>query len=33
MDPKKGELHLLQLEPVREGSTSKKELIERAFSD
>ena len=32
-DPKKGELHLLQLERVREGSTSKKELIEILQND
>ena len=32
-DPKKGELHLLQLEPVRKGSISisKKELAERSI--
>jgi len=32
-DRKKGELHLLQLERVREGSTSKKELIEILQND
>ena len=32
-DPKKGELHLLQLEWVRVGSTSKKELIEILQND
>ena len=32
-DPKKGELHLLQLERMREGSTSKKELIEILQND
>ena len=32
-DPKKGELHLLQLEPVRKGSISisKKKLTERSI--
>jgi len=32
-DPKKGALHLLQLKRVREGSTSKKELIEILQND